>query len=78
MFVKVKWGNQSPASYKVWECQEYFVEITGWSGSSKGDSTPSSMRLMLDNGKHDIQVSEGDEVFIMNNEGRTIDVIRTV
>jgi len=64
--------------YHVYQCSDYFVEITGFSGSSNGPSGPSNVRLMLDGDKHDIALSGGDEAFIMNDTGKTIDIIRTV
>jgi len=84
MIVKVEWSKPNSDGFKMYhtyECSEYFVEITGWSGSCgpgmKTESQPSNVRLMLDCNKHDICLSGGDVAYIMNNEGKTIDIVRT-
>lgn len=88
MIVRVNWHTQdfsSPSpvaqAYHIWECGDLRIEIQGFTGSSNAghsSSGPSKVTLNLDDGKHTISISGGDEAFIMNNEGKTIDVIRTV
>lgn len=79
MFIRVCWAKRDgPTMYHVYQCGDYFVEITGYSGSSDGVSGISSARLMLDGGKHDILISSGDNVYIMNDQGKTVDSILTV
>ena len=73
MIVKVAWGKRTldaPEMYHVYQCSEYFVE-------EAKDCAPTQIRLMLDANKHDISLSNGDAAFIMNDVGKTIDVIRT-
>jgi hypothetical protein len=85
MFIKVEWqkpNEDGHTMYNVWEASEYFVEFLGWSGSGGINvptvSGPSQVRLMLDSSKHDIILSNGDTAFVMNDTGKTIDIIRTI
>ena len=81
MIVKILWAQPNHDGYKMYhmyECAEYFVEETGYSGSSGGPSGLSSARLMLDGDKHDICLGHGDVAYVMNNSGKTIEVIRTI
>lgn len=93
MIVRVNWNqwkkdaceNPGPNAvremYHVYQCDNYMVEITGYSGSSDGPCGPSQLMLHLDGrteGAHMLAMSGGDEAFIMNDNGKTIDIIRTV
>ena len=69
MVIRVDWVNVGHKLYHVYEASDYFVEPS--------DSTESQVRLVLDNGKHDMLLSGGDVAWIMNNDGKTIDTIRT-
>ena len=81
MIVRVNWAQPNSDGhqmYHVYQATEYFVETTGWSGSLNGPSGPSNVRLMLDGDKHDICLSNGDTAFVMNDDGKTVDVVRTI
>lgn len=92
MIVRVNWNQwkkdaacSNPPSvvdmYHVYQCDNYMVEITGYSGSSDGNNGPSNINLFLDgrtSESHHLVMSRGDTAFIMNDEGKTIDIIRTV
>lgn len=80
MIVKVDWAKPNSDGFKmyhVWECSEYFVEVTGYKGDSINGSSPSNIRLMLDCDKHDIVLNGGDTAYVMNDSGKTIEVVRT-
>ena len=75
MIVRVQWyprpsplGEIPPKLSHVYQCSEYFLEEIGTSNA----------RLILDVNKHDLFLSNGDEAFIMNDQGKTIYVVRTV
>ena len=81
MIVRVNWNSPNSDGhqmYHTYEASQYLVEYLGFSGSSNGPSGPCRVRLILDGDKHDIALSGGDTAYIMNNEGKTIDVIRTI
>ena len=91
MIARVNWvaWKKNPSSgdgpvdmYHVYQCDNYMVETLGYSGSSGGDSGPSKINLFLNHGfatgSHELVLSSGDMAYIMNDEGKTIDVIRTV
>jgi hypothetical protein len=81
MIVKVAWAqpnSEGHQMYHVYQASEYLVEFLGWSGSSGGPSGPSQARLMIDGDAHEIYLSHGDTAYIMNDEGKTIDVVRTI
>lgn len=81
MIVRIHWAQPNSDGHKmfhIYECKEYFVEELAYSGSSNGPSGPSQIRLMLDCQEHDICLSNGDVAYVMNNEGKTIDSIRTI
>lgn len=73
MIVRVDWAKLNEnggAMSHVYEAHEYFVE-------RRMRETPEVVRLILDCDRHDLCLSGGDQVYIMNNEGKTIDIIRT-
>lgn len=73
--------NRPADMYHVYQCDNYMVETLGYNGSSNGDSGPSRINLFLNGrteGAHQLALSNGDEAFIMNDAGKTIDIIRTV
>jgi hypothetical protein len=81
MIVRIDWNKPNSDGHKmyhVYQASEYFVEELGYSGSGLGPSGVSSLRLMLDGDKHDICLCHGDTAFVMNDLGKTIDVIRTI
>jgi hypothetical protein len=87
MIVRVNWhidwnapkaADAPSQGYHLYSCKDLGIGIHGFSGSSNGPSGPSRVTLNMDNGTHLVDVEKGDEVFIMNDEGRTVDVIRTV
>jgi hypothetical protein len=92
MIVRVNWqawknnpveaNPKGPADmYHVYQCTNYLVEIMGYSGSSLEEGGPSRVNLFLnpgtDGGSNEILLSNGDTAYIMNDAGKTIDVIRT-
>lgn len=85
MFIRVQWAKPNSDGhqmYHVYEAKEYFVEYLAWSGEtpSKKDGKneqPNQIRLMLDGSKHDILLSDGDLAYVMNENGKTIESIRT-
>ena len=80
MIVKVCWEKTGVGSknglYHTYEVSHYLVEIISWSGAID-TSTPRKIRLVLDDNKHNLLLSGGDIAFVMNNTGKTIEVIRT-
>jgi hypothetical protein len=77
MIVRVDWAQPNSDGnkmYNVYEATEYFVE-----GLTPKDCHPSApiTRLMLDIDRRDIILNNGDVVYVMNDNGKTIDVIRT-
>lgn len=83
MIVRINWAepkDMTPTyhpTYSVWQCQKYFVQITGWSGGSIEPSRPSSAMIYLDEGTHEIGIGPGDVAYFMNDEGKTFDTLRT-
>lgn len=83
MIVRVNWAQPNSdghSMYHVYEAAEYFVEWmdkrVGF-GPSEEQKPITHARLMLDGDKHDIYLSNGDTAYIMNSEGKTVDIIRT-
>jgi hypothetical protein len=73
MIVRIEWAKPNENGgrmYTVYEAHEYFVE-------RRLQETPEVIRIMLDVTKHDLCLSAGDAAYIMNNDGKTIDVIKT-
>jgi len=80
MIIRVNWAvpvttpGEIPTlkMYHTYQASEYFVEF-----NLNPNGTTDSIRLMLDGDKHDISLSGDDVAYIMNDEGKTIDSIRT-
>ena len=72
MIVRVNWNSLEGNSYHVYEAHDYFVKHHLHNADGKF-----SAELWLDTDKHHFCLSGGDEAYIMNNDGKTIDTIRT-
>lgn len=80
MLVRIFWARKSsPVSWHTYQCNDYFVEVTKYSETVTANSkaSPTNARIMLDGGKHDILVSDGDVVYFMNDNGKTVDFLDT-
>lgn len=72
MLVRVVWAkttDNGSKTYQVLSCDEYqVVDIK---------VPPYCKYLKLDDGDKELRLVAGDTAFIMNNEGKTIDIVRT-
>ena len=64
--IKVNWGNNSDGfpMYSVYTADKYSV-----------DHLPTTVRLLLDDDKHDILLGLGSRTYVMNTHGATVDTI---
>lgn len=77
MIVRINWkAMEGSNGYHVHECKDYLVETLAWKESSKDKGEASQVFLLLD-GVQDISLSNGDIAYIMNDDGKTIDTIKT-
>lgn len=72
MIIRVDWIQPNENGYRMYhmyDADHYFVEYL----------EPSHVRLMIDydGQNHDILLANGDKAYVMNNEGKTVDVINS-
>lgn len=75
MLVKIYWGKLNPVGWHVYQCTDYFVNPRYADGYPEKGTVMLGATITLDGGKHDIIVGEGDLVYFMNDNGKTIDSI---
>jgi hypothetical protein len=74
MTVLVNWANDNGGDLPLrsaWECEKYTVDATKNACGPGKDG----VRLLLDDGKHDIYLGTGSRAYVMNSHGATIDRI---
>lgn len=64
MTLKIEWAPDYPG-YTVFTADNYVVN------RNSNETT----QLLLDNGKHDILLTKGSKVYVMNDRGSTVDTI---
>lgn len=71
MMLKIEWATRpiGSRSYHVWQMDEYFVEDVQ-------NTSPSQVRVILDSSRHDILMTAGDIAYVMNDDGKTVEIIR--
>jgi hypothetical protein len=65
--LKVNWGDNHEGfpMYSVYTAEKYLVDVL----------SVGSIRLLLDDGKHDISLGKGSKTYVMNDRGATVDTI---
>jgi hypothetical protein len=78
MFINVVWGlrvNDTPIRH-MFQCNDFTIcPVTDHQSTGPGGPAV-YQHLVLDNGKHELKLSSGDTAYIMNDDGKTIDVLR--
>ena len=81
MIIRVNWATPNSnveSMYHVYSANEYFVEYFRPAPPEGSDQLQKcQVRLMIDGEKHDVLLSCGDTAYIMNDSGKTVEVIRT-
>ena len=75
MLVRVNWAQPNSdgnSTYHTYEARDYYVE-------KFEKETPTRFRVVLnvDKEAHELFLGRGDAAYIMNDQGKTIDVVRT-
>lgn len=65
--IKICWGNNSAGfpMYSVYTAEKYTVD----------PQNVGTIRLLLDDTKHDICLGAGSKTYVMNDRGATVDTI---
>lgn len=78
MFIRVIWAmptHDGHNMYHMYEATEYLV-CPYTDDASYGPNGPIVYtQITLDHGSHDIRLGGGDKAYVMNNDGKTIDII---
>lgn len=79
MFISILWAMPTHDGHKMrhmYQCGDYSVTPFTDDQSTGPNGPAVYTQLILDGGKHDIRLGGGDKAFIMNDDGKTIDIVQ--